>query len=166
VGDLNSARMELPLPPGVYEVRFAQSSWKGVEVRAGEITTISPASLELSKNVSARLVDSETGAEHARLDAVSRTAVVMPGLYDLVFSKDLRWPHLRLDGGKTLTLEPVEIVVNKPWKSARVLRDGRPVFRFDAMTSRVRLPPGDYVVEIDGTPHAFSAPKGGEVFEK
>ena len=157
VGQLDAARMEIPLPPGIYEVRFAQSTWKGVEVRPGETTTISPAMLEMSKNVSARLVDSETGAEHAKLDAVSRKAVVMPGLYDLVFANDLRWSYLKLD--------PAEVVVNRPWKSARVLREGKPVFQFDAVTSRARLPPGEYVVEIDGKPHPFSAPKGGEVFE-
>jgi hypothetical protein len=157
--------MEIPLPPGVYEVRFGPNSWKGIEVRPGQTTTISPASLELAKNVSARLVDTETGAVHATLDAVSAKAVVMPGMYDLVFANDLRWPYLKLDGGKTLKLDPVEVRVNRPWKAARVLHEGRPVAQFDAVTSRVRLPPGDYVVEIDGKPHPFPAPNGGEVWE-
>lgn len=165
VGQLDSSRLEIPLPPGVYEVRFGPNSWKGIEVRSAGTTTISPATLAMAKNVSAKLVDTETGAVHASLDAVSAKAVVMPGVYDLVFANDLRWPYLKLDGGKTLTLDPVEVRVNRPWKSARVLHEGRPVFQFDAVTSRVRLPPGDYVVEIDGKPNPFSAPKGGEEWE-
>jgi len=165
VGELDSARMEIPLPPGVYDVRFGPNTWKGIEVRQGETTTISPATLAMQKNVSAQLVDTETGAVHASLDAVSAKAVVMPGVYDLVFANDLRWPYLKLDGGKTLTLAPVEVRVNRPWNTARVLRDGKPVAHFDAVTSRARLPPGEYVVEIDGKPHAFSAPKGGEEWE-
>jgi len=91
--------------------------------------------------------------------------VVMPGLYDLVFTNGLRWPYLRLDGGKTLTLDPVEVRVNRPWQSARVLSGGKTVAQFDAVTSRVRLPPGSYVVEIDGKQHPFEAPAGGEMFE-
>jgi hypothetical protein len=164
-GQLDSARLEIPLPPGIYEVRFGPNSWKGIEVRPGETTTISPATLEVKRNVSAKLVDTETGAVHASLDAVSARAVVMPGVYDLVFANGLRWPYLKLDGGKTLKLEPVEIRVNRPWKSARVLHEGKPVFQFDAVTSRVRLPPGDYVVEIDGKPHPFAARNGGEEWE-
>jgi hypothetical protein len=62
-------------------------------------------------------------------------------------------------------LNPVEIRVNRPWKTARVLHEGREVARFDAVTSRVRLPPGEYVVEIDGKAHPFPAPKGGEEWE-
>jgi hypothetical protein len=41
----------------------------------------------------------------------------MPGVYDLVFTNDLRWPYLKLDGGKTLTLDPVEVRVNRPWNA-------------------------------------------------
>ena len=164
-GKLDSARTEIALPPGIYEVRFGPNTWKGIEVRPRETTTISPAKLSVTKSVSAQLVDSETGALHAKFDAVSTSAVVMPGVYDLVFRNDLRWPFIRLDGGKTVRLDPVEVRLTAKWKSARVLLGGRPVAKFDAVTSTVRLPPGDYVVEIDGTPHPFPAPKGGEVYE-
>ena len=55
-GQLDAARLEIPLPPGIYEVRFGPNAWKGIEVRPGQTTTISPAALEVSKNVSAKLV--------------------------------------------------------------------------------------------------------------
>ena len=165
MGRLDSANLELPLPAGVYEVRFGPNTWKGIEVLPGATTTIAPATLAVSRSVDARLVDSETGAVHARLDAVSSTAVVMPGVYDLVFARELRWPFLKLDGGQTLALDPVEVRLTKPWTKARVLSGGKTVAQFDAVTSYVRLPPGDYVVEIDGKTLSFPAPKGGETFE-
>lgn len=167
VGALTHANPEIKLPPGVYEVRFGPATWKGIEVRGGETTTISPGMLKVSKAVAAKLLDSETGAVHGTFNAVETSAAVMPGLYDLVFRSDLRWPHLRIEGGKTLTVDPVEIRLapDLKWKSARVLHQGRPVARFDAVTHRYTLPPGDYVVEVDGKAHPVSAPQGGESFE-
>ena len=165
-GELNNANREIKLPPGIYEVRFGPATWKGIEVRAGETTTIEPGMLKVSKPVSAYLVDSETGARHASLNAVTTTAAVMPGIYDLEFRGGLRWPHIRVDGGKTLTLDPIEIRLSRDmkWKKAHVLHEGKTVARFDAVTYRHTLPPGDYVVEIDGKPHPVSG-KGGESVE-
>lgn len=168
VGKLDSARQEIPLPAGVYEVRFGPSAWKGIEVKAGETTTIEPAILKVSKNIAAELVDSETGLVHGRFDAVSAQAVVMPGIYDVVFPGDRgRWAFVKLDGGKTVTLDPVEVILNSDlkWQKAHVLRDGKPVAVFDRMTWRHRLPPAEYMVEVDGRAHPFPAVKGGEVLE-
>ena len=39
------------------------------------------------------------------------------------------------------------------------------VARFDAVTRRYTLPPGDYVVEVDDKAYPVGAPKGGESFE-
>lgn len=166
VANLDSAKKEVALPAGVYEVSFGSAAWKGIEVRAGETTTISPAALKVSKSVSAKLVDSETGEIHGEFDAVSTTAVVMPGIYDLVFSDNVRWPFIKLDGGKTVTLAPVEIRLPRglKYKKARILRDGKLVAAFDAVTTKYRLPPGDYVVEVDGKAHP-AALKDGETFE-
>ena len=51
------------------------------------------------------------------------------------------------------------------WKTARITtQDGTEVFRFDAVTSRAALPPGDYIVEVDGNKIPFPATEG-EVFE-
>jgi hypothetical protein len=43
-------------------------------------------------------------------------------------------------------------------------QDGTEVFRFDAVTSRAALPPGDYIVEVDGNKIPFAATEG-EVLE-
>jgi hypothetical protein len=47
------------------------------------------------------------------------------------------------------------------WEKARVTTtDGADVFRFDAMTWRTALPPGDYIVEVDGNKIPFPATEG------
>ena len=43
-------------------------------------------------------------------------------------------------------------------------QDGKEVFRFDAVTWHAALPPGDYIVEVDGNKFPFDATEG-EVLE-
>lgn len=163
VGALDNANREIKLPAGVYEVRFGPATWKGIEVRSGETTTIEPGMVKLSRGVNAQLVDVETGAKHGSFNPVTTSAAVMPGLYDLEFKGGLRWPHLRVDGGKTLTLDPIEIRLSRDmkWKKAQILHGGKPVARFDAVTYAHVLPPGEYLVEVDGKRHPVSAAAGG-----
>jgi hypothetical protein len=90
----------------------------------------------------------------------------MPGVYDLRFSKS-QWPYVKVDGGKTTTLRPVAVILDPTlkWEKARVTtQDGTEVFRFDAVDRRAALPPGDYIVEVDGNKRPFRAPEG-EVLE-
>jgi hypothetical protein len=171
VGTLDSAKREITLPAGIYEVRFGVASWKGIEVRPGETTTIEPGVLKIEvpaprMEVRAAVVDSETGERHGSFDAVSRSVTLMPGVYDLHFWKS-QWRYVKVDGGKTVTLRPVAVILTPglKWKAARVTtKDGTEVFRFDAVDWRAALPPGDYIVEVDGNKIAFPA-KEGEVLE-
>jgi von Willebrand factor type A domain-containing protein len=171
VGTLDSAKKEITLPAGVYEVKFGAGSWKGIEVRPGETTTIEPGVLKIEvpapkMEVRAAVVDSETGDKHASFDAVSRSATLMPGVYDLHFWKS-QWRYIKVDGGKTTTLRPVAVVLDPglKWQKARVTtQDGTEVFRFDAVDRRAALPPGDYIVEVDGNKIPFPATEG-EVLE-
>ena len=90
----------------------------------------------------------------------------MPGVYDLRFRK-AEWRFVKVDGGKTTTLRPAAVILahGLKWKAARVTTpDGTEVFRFDAVTSQAALPPGDYIVEVDGNKFPFPATEG-EVFE-
>lgn len=51
------------------------------------------------------------------------------------------------------------------WQKARVTtQEGTEVFRFDAVTKRAALPPGDYIVEVDGNKIPFAATEG-EILE-
>jgi hypothetical protein len=161
VGSLDSANLQIALPAGIYEVRFGAGSWKGIEVRAGETTTIEPGVLRLDPTAGATVVDSETGEKHGSFDRMSSAVTLMPGLYDLRFAKT-EWRYIRVDGGKTATLKTVQVKLagDLKWEKARVTQDGKEVFRFDRMTSHAVLPPGDYVVEVDGRKIPFAASEG------
>ncbi len=168
VGSLDSSTKELMLPAGIYEVKFGPASWKGIEVRPGETTTIEPGVLKVQASVfvHAAVVDSETGEKHGSFDNVSTEVTVMPGVYDLRFSGS-EWRYIKVDGGKTVTLRPVAVILapGLKWQKARVTtKDGKQVAGFDAVTSKVALPPGDYIVEVDGKKIPFPATEG-EVLE-
>jgi hypothetical protein len=166
MGTLDRVTHELKLPAGIYEVKFGPSSWKGIEVRSGQTTTIEPGVLRVATNVSAKVVDSETGEVFGDLDAVTPALTLLPGLYDLRFAKS-EWRFLKVDGGKTTTLQPVKVVLARDlkWQKARVTKtDGTEVARFDAVTHQAVLPPGDYMIEVDDNKFPFPA-TDGEVFE-
>ena len=97
---------------------------------------------------------------------MSTSVTLMPGVYDLRFAKT-EWRFIKVDGGKTSTLRPAAVILpgGLKWKKARITtRNGIEVFRFDAVTSRAALPPGDYVVDVDGNRTPFPATEG-EVLE-
>jgi hypothetical protein len=172
VATFDRMRQVVELPAGIYEVKFGPGSWKGIEVRSGETTTIEPGELKLESRelVNASVVDSETGEKHGTFDAMASRVTLMPGVYDLQFRKAL-WRYVKVDGGKTTTLRPAAVILTEAlkWKAARVTTpDGTEVWSFDAVSMGWRLaaplPPGDYIVEIDGTKFPFPATEG-EVFE-
>lgn len=167
VGVLDRVQREVTLPAGIYEVQFANGRWKGIEVRPGEMTTIEPAELRLENRVGVvRVLDSETSEQFGQLDAANSSVTVMPGLYDLRFART-EWRFVRLDGGKTTVLKAAQVRLARglKWRTARVMtEEGREAARFDAVTSVVALPPGNYVVEVDGNKFPFPATEG-EVFE-
>jgi hypothetical protein len=171
VGEFNSSHREVTLKAGIYEVRFGPASWKGIEVRSGETTTIDPGVLKVevsnpSVHVSADVVDTETGEKHGTISPVSSSVTLMPGVYDMRFRK-AEWRFIKVDGGKTITLKPAAVILASGVKlqGARITtQDGTEVFRFDAVTSRAALPPGDYIVEVDGNKLPFPAAEG-EVLE-
>lgn len=165
MGQLDRASTEIALPAGTYEVKFGNGGgWKGIEVRPDETTTIEPGELHIENRVGViRIVDSETGEQHAQIDAANSRATLMPGLYDLQFGK-AEWPFVKIDGGKELTLKAAMVQLDGAikWQTrARVVTaDGTEVWRFDAVTYNAALPPGDYVVEIDDSRIPFKAAEG------
>jgi len=171
VSYFDRVRTQVDLPAGIYEVKFGPASWKGIEVRSGETTTIAPAELRVqagnpSVHVNARVADSETGERHGTFDPVTSRVTLMPGVYDLQFRTAV-WRFVKVDGGKITTLRPAAVILAEglKWKAARITtQDGTEVFRFDAVTSRAALPPGDYIVDVDGNKIPFPATEG-EVLE-
>jgi hypothetical protein len=168
VGQIDRANLELKLPAGIYEVAFGPGRWKGIEVRHGERTVIEPADLRLEHRVGqVVVVDSETGERFGSMDAANAEVTLMPGLYDLVYRGGLRWPFVKVDGGKKTVLNParVNIASEVKFNRARVLTaDGREAARFDAVNRRTALPPGDYVVEVDDRKIPFAG-TGGQLLE-
>jgi hypothetical protein len=170
VGSLDTTQHQIELPAGIYEVKFGPSSWKSIEVRSGETTTIAPAVLKMARNVEADLVDTETGVVHGQLNSAMPSVTVMPGLYDLRFKVQgaIVWPHVKLDGGTTVTLDPVTIRVSGGLgynDTAIIYREGKVVEKLNFAKSSVRLPPGEYVLDLNGEKHPLSGPKGGEMLE-
>ena len=168
VGALNSAKMELTLPAGIYEVKFGPASWKGIEVRPGETTTIEPGVLQVESGVqfNANILDSETGEKHGNFTPMKTSVTLMPGVYDMHLSKT-EWRFIKVDGGKTTTLRPAAVILaaGLKFKKAQVTtQDGKQVADFHAMRTQAALPPGDYIIEVDGNKFPFPATEG-EVFE-
>ena len=134
-------------------------------MRSGETTTITSGCVaDVAEHTN--VVDPETGEKHGTYDNLSSSVVLMPGVYDLRFAKT-EWRYIKVDGGKTTRVTPAQVILTSglKWKSAWVTTsDGTEVFRFDAVTSKAGLPPGDYIVEIDGNKFPFPATEG-EVFE-
>jgi hypothetical protein len=103
------------LPAGIYEVKFGPASWKGIEVRRDETTTIEPGILKVevtnpSVHINASVVDSETGEKHGGFTPVSTSVTLMPGVYDLSSAKT-EWRFIKVDGGKTSTLRPAAVIL-------------------------------------------------------
>ena len=175
VAAFDRMRTQIELPAGIYEVKFGPGSWKGIEVRPGETTTIEPGELRVEASgakvlVSASVVDSETGEKHGSFDPMASKVTLMPGVYDVQFAKAV-WRYVKVDGGKPVTLRPPSVILAEglKWKAARVTtQDGTEVHRFDAASAGWRLwaalPPGDYIVEVDGNKLPFPATEG-EVLE-
>lgn len=166
VAKLDRATREVPLPAGIYEVQFGKSRWKGIEVRSGETTTIEPGELRLENYAGlgrVLVLDTETGEQFGQFDAANSAVTLMPGLYNLKFARS-EWPFVKVDGGKTTVLKAARVNLHGAikWKKrARVVtKSGVEVFRFDAVTYRATLPPGEYVVEIDDHKVPFNAPEG------
>ncbi len=168
VATFDRMRTQVELPAGIYEVKFGPGSWKGIEVRSGETTTIAPGELRVQSDsvlVHASVVDSETGEKHGTFDPMASKVTLMPGVYDVQFSKTV-WRFVKVDGGKTTTIRPAAVVLSgvKLPGSRITTKEGAEAFRFDAVTSRAALPPGDYIVEVDGNKIPFAATEG-EVLE-
>lgn len=110
-----------------------------------------------------KVFESESGKAVGQLDRATMQMELPAGTYEVRFGKAI-WPFVKIDGGKTLTLKPAMVKIDRSvkWqKRARVVtKDGAEVFRFDAVSHRISLPPGEYVVEIDDNKIPFNGTEG------
>jgi hypothetical protein len=167
VGTIDVGMPKLELPAGIYTVRFGPAQWKGIEVEGGETTLIEPGNL-LVENASLNgheVRDSETGELHATVGAGKTNVTLMPGVYDVQFGS-IVWPFVKIDGGAEVTLRPGFIQgQNVGLAGSYVVRtaDGTEAGAINSMNRALALPPGEYVIDIDGTAQPLSLAEGQQV---
>jgi hypothetical protein len=166
VGDISSFQREIKLPAGIYNIRFGESLWRGVQVTAKGRTVLEPAVLEIENPMPSghEVVDSETGAEVLELSSFTAQGTLLPGLYDVRFGGTV-WSNVRLDGGTRTTLRPGVLVVENASGGGHDVFDaaGRKVADVSSFGHMAALVPGSYSVEIGGRRVPFTLAEGQRV---
>jgi hypothetical protein len=152
VADINGAVGHAELPPGIYNVQFANGTWRGVEVKPGETTVLEIGLLHIEGGASDiggyTLVDPETEEVLVKSKVIS-TIPLMPSRV-IIMSGTLAWPSFEIAAGKTTVLRPARIAVSgtKAGEYKVTTSDGRAVGKVSQLFN-LPLPPGTYVVELD-----------------
>lgn len=155
VADFAGINTTVEVPAGIYGVTFTNGTWTGIEVRAGETTEIKPAYLKIRPTGSkfVEVLEPETGEVVHEVLFNDPQATLIPGHLDVRLGKVL-WPGgIELKPGETLTLKPgvIDVKTTRP-AFAFVLKTPNGQQAADGFTlgqSRVALPPGKYVLELD-----------------
>lgn len=163
VANIGALKSTVPLPSGIYNVKFGNAWWKSVEVKAGQTTVLEPAVLTV-KGATQRghkILDAETGEQHGEVSASDTNATLMPGTYDVLFEK-LVWPGVKLDSGKPVELRPAIVTVlglsvNDVWI---LTADGRQAGAVSALASTIALPAGSYAIKAGTASKTFTVAEG------
>ncbi len=159
VAKVSSLGSTVTLPAGLYHVKFGESWWKSVEVKAKETTVVEPGVLVVDGAALGghKILDSETGVEHGAASAMDESVTVMPGTYDVTFGP-LLWAGIRVDGGQTTTIRPgILSVRGLDVRGTQVkTANGRDAGVVSATGSSLALPAGDYWILIAGKWQPFS----------
>jgi hypothetical protein len=151
VGVVNRDRPTIELPAGLYNVVFDKLTWKSIEVRPGETTTLTPARLRIERSQFHHLLEPETGEVVGTISNDTDEISFVPGLFDVSFG-DAVWRGVELREGETVVLNPATVAINGipsgAWYSV-VDTDGNSVAGLRPGSPSALLPPGDYVIEIE-----------------
>lgn len=166
VDAISSFQRQVRVPAGIYNVTFGKGLWRGVEVRANGLTVLEPATLVIENAMGNghSVRDSETGAEIINLSSFLHRSPLLPGLYDVEFGGTV-WANVRLDGGKTTTLDPGVIVLDGASGSGHAVYDagGRKVADLSSFGHFQSLVPGSYTIELGGRRVPFTLAEGQRV---
>jgi hypothetical protein len=151
VGKLSSFTTSIELRPGFYNVAFGRTSWKSIEVKSGETTTIVPAVLEI-RNASIsghRVLDNETGEDLGGIVSTNPRMTVLPSTFAVTFDKAL-WKNIEVKAHEHKVLNPGRIKVEGAPVTGLPIKDGdgNAVSKVSWTQSSATLPPGKYTVEI------------------
>jgi hypothetical protein len=155
VEKLSSTKREVELPPGIYSVKFANGLWSSLQVEPGKTTEIVPGYLEVQPMGShfVDVLEPETGEIVEKLLFSKPRATLIPGRFDVRFGNVL-WPGgVDLKPGQTITLRPGVLKVKSRVGIFKfIVRDagGQEAGKGNVPgNSRLALPPGRYVLELD-----------------
>lgn len=163
VTHVGALKATVPLPSGIYNVKFGNAWWKSVEIKAARTTVLEPGVLTVKGATQRghRILDAETGEQHGEVAASDTSATLMPGTYDVMFGT-LVWPGVKVDAGKPVELRPAIVTVlglsvNDVWI---LTADGRQAAAVSALASTVALPAGNYTIKVGTASKAFTAVEG------
>lgn len=150
---ISAVNPERQVPPGIYNVKFENGVWQGVEVKPGETVVLRPGLLEIhgADLKGHKLLDPETGEPIGEFVAHKNRVPLLPTRFNVVFSRML-WPELvEIKEGATTTLRPGAIKVRstRPFKAVVKGADGEVVGEVSSAISRIALPPGRYTLVIN-----------------
>jgi Mg-chelatase subunit ChlD len=161
---------EVAVPPGIYNVRFENGPWMGVEVHAGETTVLRPGFLKVEGRDlwGNKLLDPETleaiGQTRAGYDRVALVPTTV--LVTFANVETTIWPEpVEIREGETTLLRPAGLKVtrSKPFQFRVIGPDGAVVAEVSSAVSRIALPPGAYRLDADGAVVELELHEGEDV---
>ena len=153
VADINGAVGREDVPPGLYNVRFPNGIWRGVEVKAGETTELEVGLLKIEGGPGDIwgyvITDPETDEVVTRRGIIS-SLPLMPGRFNITLG-EIGWPNVEIVAGRTTTLNPARIAIagNTTAQYRVTTADGRDAGKVSKLF-RLPLPAGSYVVDVEG----------------
>lgn len=147
---LNGDDNEKPLPPGTYDIQFGKKLWRGVTIKEGETTTLTPARFRMEKPYFNRILDQETGQEVEKLTENRNDLQLPPGIYTIMFGK-AAWTNFSVASGDEIVVNPGRIKIEGSNFFYKVFDDaGNEVIKLTEGTNDIPFPPGKYTIDVDG----------------
>ena len=156
---------EFPVLAGRYDVAFGAALWRGIEVREGETTVLTPARLRVEGPYYNEVLDPETGAELIKLTDGTPEQPLPPGTYDVQFGDGALW-RVDLKEGETTVLTPARLAMADPYYNVVIdEKTGKAVEKLTSGHADMPLPAGTYTVLFGEAAWTGIALKEGETLE-
>lgn len=151
---------DLPLPPGVYDVRFGKKLWKGVKLEEGVTTELKPARFRMEKPYFNRVIDEETGEVVEKMTDSHDDIPLPPGRYTIMFG-EAAWSGFTVVEGQEVSVKPGRIKI----EAKKVFYDvydenGKKIIKLTDGTNDIPLPPGNYVIKAGKQDVPFNLKEG------
>ena len=162
-------KSSIKLPAGIYNVSVEKAVWKSIEVKVGETTVLRPGRINV-KNAwykGHKILDAETGIQHASVSNTKSSTALMPGNYIVNFG-NAAWP-VTVTASETVTLNPGGVSVQHAYIGGHPIRNKKDekIGSVSSTGSWMPLPPGEYTIEIDKQVFPFTVKQGETVnFER